>query len=57
MQTPAQKKAQAVYDAKMKAQYIFHFNKNTDGDIIDRLKRMPSKQAYIRGLIKRDIGG
>ena len=57
MQTKAQKRAQAKYDAKMKAQYIFRLNREKDKDILDRLASVPSKQAYIRELILKDIRG
>lgn len=54
--TEAQKRAQAKYDRKMKAQYIFRLNRNTDADIIRKLESVPSKVAYIRELIRKDGG-
>ncbi len=54
--TEAQKKAQAKYDKRMKAQYIFRLNRNTDADIIRKLESVPSKQAYIKDLIRKDGG-
>lgn len=49
-----QKLAKARYDAKT-VQFVFRFRKGADADIIERLKGMPAKTDYIRGLIREDM--
>lgn len=53
--TPAQKKAQAKYDKENTTQVRLKLNLKTDLDILERLASVPSKQGYIKGLIREDI--
>jgi len=34
---------------------VMNLNKNTDNDIITRLNEVPSKQGYVKSLIRQDI--
>ena len=34
---------------------VMNLNKNTDRDILTRLEEVPSKQGYIKSLIRQDI--
>lgn len=47
--------AQERYDAKTAKKYGFKLNKRTDADIIAKLDSVPSKQGYIKALIRADI--
>lgn len=53
--TPAQKKAQAKYDKENTTQVRLKLNLKTDLDILEKLASVPSKQGYIKGLIRADI--
>lgn len=46
---------QARYDADHSVRYHLKYNARTDADVIERLASVPSKQDYIRRLIRRDI--
>ena len=51
--TEAQKRAKAKYNEKLiKVQIELYPH---DADIIEKLKEQPSKQAYIKELIRKDI--
>lgn len=56
MATEAQIKAQAKYDAENTRQVHLKLNRNTDKDVLDKLDEVPSKQGYIKELIRRDLG-
>lgn len=34
---------------------VMNLNHNTDRDVLEKLSRVPSKQGYIKGLIRADI--
>ena len=51
----AQKRAVAKYNAANIVQVALRLNRNTDQDIIEVLENMPSKQGYIKDLIRADI--
>lgn len=55
MATKAQIKAQAKYDAANTKQVHLKLNRNTDRDVIDKLNSVPSKQGYIKKLIRADL--
>lgn len=55
MATEAQIKAQAKYDAENTRQVHLKLNRNTDKDVLDKLDEVPSKQGYIKELIRRDL--
>lgn len=55
MATEAQIKAQKKYDAKNTRQVHLKLNRRTDKDVLARLDEVPSKQGYIKKLIRADI--
>ena len=55
MTTEAQRKAQRRYDAKNTRQVHIKLNRNTDKDVLDKLDEVPSKQGYIKRLIREDL--
>jgi len=34
---------------------VMNLNHNTDKDVLEKLSKVPSKQGYIKGLIRADI--
>lgn len=56
MASEAQAKAQAKYDAENTRQVHLKLNRNTDKDVLDKLDEVPSKQGYIKELIRKDLG-
>ena len=56
MLTESQKKAQAKYDKANTRQVHLKLNIRTDADVIKALDNAESKQAYIKGLIRSDLG-
>lgn len=57
MTSEAQLKAIEKYDSQNTLRMSFKFNKNTDADVIQKLNTVPSKQGYIKDLIRKDIVG
>ena len=55
MATEAQRKAQRRYDAENTRQVHLKLNRNTDKDVLDKLDEVPSKQGYIKRLIREDL--
>lgn len=55
MATEAQIKAQAKYDAENTRQVHLKLNLRTDKDVLARLDGVPSKQGYIKRLIREDL--
>lgn len=55
MATEAQIRAQKRYDAANTRQVHLKLNRRTDKDVLARLDEVPSKQGYIKGLIRADI--
>lgn len=55
MTTDAQKKASERYDKANTKLITLKLNKRTDSDVLDRLDEVPSKQGYIKRLIRDDI--
>lgn len=45
----------AKYQKANVKSYLVKVNKNTEGEIIEKLESVPSKQGYIKDLIKKDI--
>ena len=50
-----QTERQLRYDREHTVQIKLKLNKVNDADIIDKLNSEPSKQGYIKGLIRDDI--
>ena len=55
MVTEAQAKAQNKYDAKNTRQVQLQLNRRTDEDVLEKLDSVPSKQGYIKELIRADL--
>lgn len=55
MATEAQIKARAKYDAENTRQVHLKLNRRTDGDVLEKLDSVPSKQGYIKRLIRADM--
>lgn len=53
--TEAQKRAKQKYYDKMKIKKVSIELYPTDEDIIQKLNEQPSKQAYIKELIRKDL--
>lgn len=51
----AQLEAQKRYDKKNTVGVYLKLNAGTDSDVIQKLESVPSKQTYIKGLIRADI--
>lgn len=46
---------QERYDAANRVQVTLKLNRKTDADVLQRLAEVPSKQGYIKALIRDDI--
>lgn len=55
MATEAQIKAQRKYDAENTRQVHLKLNCRTDEDVLKKLDSVPSKQGYIKWLIRADL--
>lgn len=55
METEAEKRARAKYDAANTVQFKMKLNKKTDADILAKLEQSGNKQGYIKALIRADI--
>lgn len=55
MATETQIKAQKKYDAENTRQVHLKLNRRTDSDVLERLDNVPSKQGYIKRLIREDL--
>ena len=55
MATEAQLKAGYKYDKANTRQVHLKLNLRTDGEVLEKLDSVPSKQGYIKGLIRADI--
>lgn len=55
MATEAQIKAQKKYDAEHTRQVHLKLNLRTDDDVLEKLDSVPSKQGYIKRLIREDL--
>lgn len=53
--TEAQIKAQKKYDAANTKQLHLKLNRRTDWDVLEKLDSVPSKQGYIKELIRADL--
>lgn len=55
--TMSEKKTTAKerYDARTAVRICLKLNKGTDADVLQRLEEVPSKQGYIKSLIRADI--
>ena len=51
----AQYKASKKYDKEHTKQLSLKLNLRTDVDILEKLENVPSKQGYIKMLIRKDI--
>lgn len=47
--------AQRKYDAANCKFYHLKFNRKTDADVIEKLDSVPSRQDYIRQLIRKNL--
>lgn len=47
--------AKERYDARTAVHISLKLNKGTDSDVLRRLEEVPSKQGYIKELIRADI--
>lgn len=56
MVSEAQKRALRRYEKKME-QFVIKFRKDTDADVIKRLKDVENRTGYIRRLVLKDIYG
>lgn len=54
MVSEAQKRALRRYEQKME-QFVVKFRKDTDADVIARLKAVENRTGYIRELILKDV--
>lgn len=55
MATEAQIRAQKKYDAENTRQVHLKLNLRTDEDVLEKLDSVPSKQGYIKELIRADL--
>jgi len=55
MASEAQAKASLKYDRENTRRLSIKLNVNTDADILKKLDEVPSKQGYIKELIRRDL--
>lgn len=55
MATEAHIKAQKKYDVENTRQISLKLNLRTDKDVLEKLDSMPSKQGYIKALIRADM--
>lgn len=55
MQTEAQKRASAKYNATNTTAIHLKLNNKTDADVLRKLNEVESKQGYIKDLIREDI--
>lgn len=55
MLTESQRKAQAKYDRANTRQVHLKLNRRTDEDVLEKLDSVPSKQGYIKRLIRADL--
>lgn len=51
----AQARASRKYDKEHTRQITLKLNLRTDSDILEKLDQVPSKQGYIKSLIRKDI--
>jgi hypothetical protein len=55
MATEAQLKAGYKYDKENTRQVHLKLNRRTDGDVLEKLDSVPSKQGYIKALVRADL--
>ena len=55
METEAEKRAKAKYDAANTVQIRLKLIKKTDADVLEKLEESGNKQGYIKALIRADI--
>ena len=48
-------KAHQEWVAANTTRVVMNLNHNTDIDVLEKLSQVPSKQGYIKGLIRADI--
>lgn len=53
--TEAQLRAQKRYQKRAIAQVLLKLHKENDADIIERLAQEPSKNGYLKRLVRQDI--
>ncbi len=51
----ADSQAKAAWDSAHTTRVVMKLNNNTDAEILAKLAAVPSKQGYIKALIKTDI--
>ena len=47
--------SQAKYDKDHCTYFTFKLNNETDRDVIDKLNSVPSRQGYVKQLVRNDI--
>ena len=55
MATEAQRRANMKYEAENTRQVHLKLNLRTDKDVLEKLDSVPSKQGYIKELIRADL--
>ena len=55
MTTEAQRRANRKYEAENTRQVHLKLNRRTDEDVLEKLDSVPSKQGYIKDLIRADL--
>lgn len=55
MATEAQRRANRKYEAENTRQVHLKLNLRTDKDVLEKLDSVPSKQGYIKELIRADL--
>ena len=48
-------KSHQKWVAENTTRIVMNLNHNTDKDVLEKLSKVPSKQGYIKGLIRADI--
>lgn len=54
-ETEAQKRAREKYESANCVQIKLKLNKNTDADILKKLNSVPSKQGFIKELLRESL--
>ena len=52
---PPDSEAKKAWIAEHTTRVVMNLNHNTDRDVIEKLSSVPSKQGYIKTLIREDI--
>lgn len=55
MQSDAQKKATAKYQASNRRRFVVNVNRKTEGDLLDWLEMRENVSGYIKSLVRIDM--